>query len=114
MRCASQAVWVVDHMRLGVFNVSLRVVEPAFPGKRLRQKEMNLKRLIDQDVRGRDFEGYFEIVNGFLRIAFGVIYLPKNKVTSVDHSLFAFLREETDRVGSGFFCGVELFVAAQH
>jgi len=38
----------------------------------------------EQVERGRNSEGYLEMVNGLLRIAFGFIYFAKNTVTIAD------------------------------
>ena len=93
--------------------MSVCVVKPVFPRKQLRQGEMNSKQLVVPVERRRDFKGYLEMVNGLLCVAFGVIYESKNTVALADVELSAFLREEIDRVGRGFFCGVELSVPMQ-
>ena len=53
------------------------------------------------------------MVNGLLRVTFGVIYCAKNAVAIADDKLFVLLQEKIDRVRRGFFCGVELFVVVQ-
>jgi len=74
---------------------------------------MNPKQLIVPVERGRDSEGCIKMVNGLLRPTLGTIYLAEDVMTIVDLKLFAFLREEIDRTGCGFLCGVELFVIIQ-
>ena len=90
---ASQVVCVVDRVRLGLFNMSVCIIELAFPGKQARQGEMGPKQLIDQVKRGCNSGGYLEMVNGFLYLVPGAIYIAKNAVTSADQNLLAFLQK---------------------
>ena len=46
-------------------------------------------------------------------IALGAIYIAENMVTLAELKLLAFLREEFDRAGCHFFCGVELYITMQ-
>jgi len=48
------------------------------------------------------------MANGFLRVAFGVIYIPKNRVAAGDQKL------SPGGDGCGFFCGAGLFVVERH
>ena len=75
---------------------------------------MNPNKPADLPQRGCNSKGYFEMVNSLLCLALGGTYLAKDIVTAADQKLFASLREEIDRAGCGFFCGVELSVIAQH
>lgn len=105
-----QKIWIVDCVGLDTFNVSACVVEAVLPGKQLCQGVVNPKQFIVPVERGCISEGYFEMVNGLLRLPLGAIYIAKNTVTLADLKLFAFLWDETNRTGCGLFCGVELSV----
>ena len=111
-RTALQVVGAVDRVRLGLFNVSLCVVEPAFAEKQHRQGTMNPKQEIVLIEKGRNSENDLEMVNRLLRLALGSIYHAKNTMRFVDQNLFAFW-EETDRAGCSFFCGIKLIVLVQ-
>jgi len=90
-RRASQKVCVVNRVRPGLFNMSVCVVEPAFPGKQACQEGMNPEQLL-VGVEGRsNHEGYFEMVNGLLRVALSVIYFAKSTVTCADPKSITFL-----------------------
>ena len=104
----SQDVWVVDHVQLGAFDVSLCVVELAFPSKQLRQGVVNPERMIAQIEKGCNFEGYLEMVGGLLLVVLETIYVAKNSVAPADLKLLAFLWE-INRTA----CGVGLSVVIQ-
>ena len=57
-RHTTQKVYVIDRVRLGVFEVRLRVVEPPFSAKQDRQFPMNPKQEIVPVESGGDSEGY--------------------------------------------------------
>ena len=97
-------------MQLGAFEMSLCVVEPALIAKHPRQFVMNPKQGTVPIERRRDSEGYLEMVDCFLDLAPGPVYLGESFVESADPKFFTFLWEEGDCAECGFFCGAELFV----
>ena len=106
-------VCFVDRVRLGVFNVSMRIVEPAFLGKQIRQRVTDPEQLVMPVERGCDSKGCLEMVNGLRCLTLGIIYVTKGTMTMADQILFIFFGEEIDRAGCGFLCGVELLVLIQ-
>jgi len=72
---ATQFVCVVDRVRLGLFDVSVRVLEPAFIEKQVRQVVMNPKRATVRPERGRNSESNLVMGNGLLPLALGMIYV---------------------------------------
>ena len=50
-------MWVIDCMRLDAFEMDVRVAEPLFTEKQLRQAVINPKQEIVKTERGRDPEG---------------------------------------------------------
>jgi len=50
------------------------------------------------------------MMSGFPYIPLGSIYITESTMRSADPTLLAFLWEEINYAGCGFFCGVELFV----
>ena len=71
----TQVVCVIDHVQLGVFEMSLCVAEPAFIAKQLRQFTMNPKQVVVPIKRGSNSEGYLKMVNGLPYPPPGSIYL---------------------------------------
>jgi len=53
------------------------------------------------------------MTNGLRCFTLGSIYLIENTMRSTDPILFAFLREEINRVKCGFLCGVKLSVTME-
>ena len=66
----TQVVCLVD--RLGLYDVGVRVVGPAF-GKRFGKGVMKPKKVMGREA-GRVFEGRFKFPNGLLPIAHGATY----------------------------------------
>ena len=106
----TQEVYTIVRVRLGVFNVGLCIVEPAFIAKQPRQFVMDPKSLTLPVERGSNSESW---VNGLLGLALRLIYIPEDSMRIAGHMLFAFLWGEIDRAECGFFCGVELLVPHQ-
>lgn len=82
-------------MRLGVFEVSLRIDELALPRKNLRQPVVNPKQWISPAERGRDPECYLEVVNLFLRLALIIPYFSGNTMNSAGYEKFTMVRKKT-------------------
>ena len=80
------------------------------PKKQVRQGEMNPKQFGIVVERGCNSEGQPKMVDRFLRLALGVIYIAKSVVTLTDIKLFAFLWESTEKMSVG--CG-ELISAVE-
>ena len=57
-------VMAVSRVRLGMFDVSVRVVKPPSIEKQRRQREMNSKQQSEPVEKRRSSEGYLEMVNG--------------------------------------------------
>ena len=49
--------------------------------------------------RGRNSDGFLEMMNGLLFVPLGVIYPAENTMRLADPVLIAFLRDETDCAG---------------
>ena len=95
-------------MRLGLFNVSLCVVEPVFIVEQVCEGKINPKQEMVLIEKGRNSESNLEMVNCLLCLALGSIYRAKSNMTFRDLDLLAFW-EEIDRAGYSVFCGVESF-----
>ena len=93
--------------------MSVCVIEPALVGRNLRQGPVDIEQLTAPVGRGRNPSGCLEVVDGLLRLALGVVYLTKEPMKLADPELVAFIQEETENLGCGFFCGVELVVVVQ-
>src|SRR5258708_4221269 len=53
--------------------------------------------------------------NGFLVVTLGKVYFSKDVVTLADNGWFAVFWEEGDRMGCGFFCGIDpVVLKGQH
>ena len=113
LHCATKIVGGIDRVRFGAFDVSMRVVEPLFAEKQLRQRMINPKQEMAPAERGRDPEGRLVVVDRLLRLAPRTSYVPKDMVTFTDQKLIPFVREEINCSECGFFCGVELLVIIQ-
>ena len=83
-------------MRLGVFDVSVCIVELVVAKKELRQAVMDPKPDIVPVETGCDPEGCLVVVNCLLCLALVVIYDAKETVRSADLELIAFVRKEID------------------
>ena len=91
--------------------MSMRIIEPLFSEKQLRQAVIVPKQVNMPIEGGRDPDGRLEVFDRLLRLALGVIQYPtKDLVTGADRILesVAFAREEVNRSKYGFFCGVRL------
>ena len=89
------------------------VVEPALGETQLCQGSEDPKLLIMPVERGSNPEGSLELVDCLLHFALGIIYIVEDAVAPTDSEFFAFIREQLDRSGCGFFGSIELLVAAQ-
>ena len=67
-------VWAIDCVRLGLFDVSVRIVKLASIKKQLHQAVMNPEQLIVPAERGCDREGGLVTVDSF------VLYCPWNDI----------------------------------
>ena len=106
-------MWVIRSLRFGSFNVGVGVVEPAVGETQLCQGSEDPKLLIMPVERTCDPEGSLEVVDCLLHFALGIIYIAEDAVAPADPEFFAFIREQLDRSGCGFFGSIELLVAAQ-
>ena len=93
--------------------MGLGVVEPAVGETQLYQGSEDPKLLIMPVERGCDPEGSLELVDCLLHFSLGIMYVAEDAVRTADSEFFAFIREQLDRSGCGFFGSIELLVAAQ-
>ena len=100
-------------MRLGLFDVSMRLVKLTFVQKQRRQAVMNPKRHIVAVENGGDCEGCLEMVNGLLSLALGMVDFTKEAVGFTDLEFLTFLREEVEGMIGGFIRSVQLFVVVK-
>ena len=87
--CTAQIVGAIDRVRFGAFDVNVRIVEPAFVTKQPRQVVMNLKQHTVPVGRGRDFEGHLVLVNSFLRLALGSVYIAEDEEAPTNQIVFS-------------------------
>ena len=106
-------VIVVDRVRLCVFNVSVRVIKPSFVEKQLRQGGINQNQCIEFVEKGYGSKGHPAMVNRPPDPVLESTYSANNSSTNPDQRSPTFLREDIDRAGYGFFCGVKLVVAKE-
>jgi Fe-S oxidoreductase len=97
-------------VRLGVFDVSLCVVEACLRCETALPVRNEPKQDIMPIERGCNSEGYLEMVNRLLDIPLGSIYISEKAMAFADPELLAFPREKIDRTGCDFLRGVELII----
>jgi len=107
---STQEACVTAHVQLGALNMNLRIVEPIFTTKQLRQFVMKPKQVVVPIRRGRDSDGYLVTVNTLLYLALGSINPAESTMRFADQVFFVFPWEEADCAERGFFCSVESFV----
>jgi hypothetical protein len=73
--CETHVEWVVNGMRLGLFDVDLCFAEPALVRTQDRKGMINPKQLIVPIGVGCDSEGRLEMVDGLLSFALETVYL---------------------------------------
>ena len=71
--------------------MSVCIVEPAFIEKQVCQVAMSPKQLIVPVERRCNPESHFEMVNGFLDLTLGLIYIAEKMMRFADLMLLAFL-----------------------
>ena len=75
--CETQVVCVGDHVRLGLFDVGLSIVELVFTTKQSRKGAMSPRQLTVPVEAGCDSEGCLEMVDSFLPFSLRMIRIAK-------------------------------------
>src|SRR5258708_1774064 len=91
----------------------MSVIEPTLLEKQPRQRVMIAKESIVPIESRRDPKRCREVIDCLLSLILGTIYTAKNTVRFADQEFFAFVGEEIDCLGCGFFCGIKLVVITQ-